>query len=311
MSVEAINWALKRARVGSGVQHVVLVYLANYADDAHCAWTGHQRMARELGVPYGTARDRLYALLKAHPELIRREQRYDDSGRQTTNFYRLNVLGDWTVEDGAAAAEDGAVADPGEVPEFRQGGVGESAGEVPGSSNRGGVELPAGRGVELPAPHKNHQKEALEERKSEMACAPRRPSQAGHPGPENGSGRVQAEPSAKHPAIDHGRVLREWNEVALATGMPQVGSIGPADREKVRQRFRTPEFDWAAVLAKLREARGAWRWMNFRKLFRNDTTWRNLLDGAYDRPFDGRGADAAPPRVTDPGTAAAGVRVED
>lgn len=91
MSVEAITWAL-RQKTGDPRAKVILLCLANYADERGRCWPSQATLAEQTEQSVDTVGDRLEKL-EAH-SLIRREQRQrPDGGRASDVIVLLMELG--------------------------------------------------------------------------------------------------------------------------------------------------------------------------------------------------------------------------
>ena len=88
MSVEAMAWAFEQEV--SGTDKVVLLALANYADDTARCWPGIRRLAHMARRDERTVKRSLRVLEDGR--LVRRHTRLRDNGSQTSNFYTL-VMG--------------------------------------------------------------------------------------------------------------------------------------------------------------------------------------------------------------------------
>lgn len=88
MSVEAMSivWAMT---VKPSARKLVLLALANYADEAGTCYPGQTRLAEMTGQSVRSVRDHLVALEDA--EIIEREERRRDDGSRTSDRYRLNL----------------------------------------------------------------------------------------------------------------------------------------------------------------------------------------------------------------------------
>lgn len=84
-----------------------------------------------------------------------------------------------------------------------------------------------------------------------------------------------------------------WNNFAEKNGLSKVIKLGPERRAHVRQRVSEPEFDLAAIFAKiegsdfLRGAKGDWR-VDFDFVFGSKNGYVKILEGKYDGRTKGR-----------------------
>lgn len=77
--------------VPTSTARVVLLKLADRADDQGKCWPGHERTARDCDISLRGARDAHAALEKARILLV--ERRQDTAGRDLPNVYRLPIFG--------------------------------------------------------------------------------------------------------------------------------------------------------------------------------------------------------------------------
>ena len=109
MSFKASHWAVHEVRGLRPVERVLLLVLAEYADDRDCAWPSQDRLADNVETSLSTLR-RCLARLEALG-LLTREHRWvmDEAGdtHRATNVYQLHVgaAPDWSrLEGGSSGA---------------------------------------------------------------------------------------------------------------------------------------------------------------------------------------------------------------
>ena len=93
MSARATAWAWQQiaaGRAGTVCSRLVLLKLADRADDAGQCWPGHERTAADLQISERAARDATLNLERAGLLLV--ERRQDRSGRSISNVYHLPLL---------------------------------------------------------------------------------------------------------------------------------------------------------------------------------------------------------------------------
>ena len=94
MSVEASAWAWEQKRCGEGKLRgnakLVLLALADHADEKGVCWPGRKGVAEKVGIT-PSAVTRLLGQLEAGG-LVRREPRFAEEGRQTSSRYVLPVV---------------------------------------------------------------------------------------------------------------------------------------------------------------------------------------------------------------------------
>ncbi len=92
MSARATAWAWQQiaaGRAGTTASRLVLLKLADRADDDGRCWPGHDRTAADLQISERAARDA--ALFLESAGLLQVERRQDRSGRNLSNVYSLPV----------------------------------------------------------------------------------------------------------------------------------------------------------------------------------------------------------------------------
>lgn len=89
MSVKAVTWALEQ-EIADPVSHLLLVNLANHANEDHVCWPGQQLLADRIGRSKDTVQRHLRKLEKSHH--IKSSFRADENGHRTSNLYTLNVV---------------------------------------------------------------------------------------------------------------------------------------------------------------------------------------------------------------------------
>ena len=121
MSNKAQAWAWQ-VEIG-GVAKLVLVALADHADDKGICWPGARGLAAKCGVTERTIRANLKAL--AEQGLIEAEERRRDDGSQASNRYYLNM--EIYSPQGVNASPQGEIDREGRVKQIQ--GEGEAKGE--------------------------------------------------------------------------------------------------------------------------------------------------------------------------------------
>lgn len=112
MSAVATAWAWQVIAAGlvpTATARVVLLKLADRADDHGKCWPGHERTAADCDISLRGSRDAHAALEKARILLV--ERRQDTAGRDLPNVYRLPIFG--TAGEGANFALPPANPAPG------------------------------------------------------------------------------------------------------------------------------------------------------------------------------------------------------
>lgn len=122
MSFKASHWAVHEVRGLRPVERVLLLVLAEYADDRDCAWPSQDRLADNVETSLSTLR-RCLARLEALG-LLTREHRWvmDQAGdtHRATNVYQLHVgaTPDWSrLEGGSSGARRAGAAGSGSAVE--------------------------------------------------------------------------------------------------------------------------------------------------------------------------------------------------
>jgi DNA-binding transcriptional ArsR family regulator len=106
LSAKATAWAWEQDP--KGTRKLVLLVLADHADDNHDAWPAHSTISARVGVSRSNVQDHLRELEKA--ALIKKSPRARSNGSQTSNLYELQVEpppASEQQESGATAAETG------------------------------------------------------------------------------------------------------------------------------------------------------------------------------------------------------------
>lgn len=118
MSFKASHWAVHEVRGLRPVERVLLLVLAEYADDRDCAWPSQDRLADNVETSLSTLR-RCLVRLEALG-LLTREHRWvmDEAGdtHRATNVYQLHVgaTPDWSrLEGGSSGARRAGAAGSG------------------------------------------------------------------------------------------------------------------------------------------------------------------------------------------------------
>ena len=196
MSFKASHWAVHEVRGLRPVERVLLLVLAEYADDRDCAWPSQDRLADNVETSLSTLR-RCLVRLEALG-LLTREHRWvmDEAGdtHRATNVYQLHVgaTPDWSrLEGGSSGARRASAAGSGSAVEEQVPYTGQSdryreAPEEPpvdnssddgvfvanadtghsdgyGGSGRlyrskpGGIPVTQVSGISIPKHHRNHQ----------------------------------------------------------------------------------------------------------------------------------------------------------
>ena len=103
MSLEAMTWAWRQPV--RGTKKLVLLYLADLADEEHLCWPGTARMSERCGV----GRSAIFEALRSLEDdrFIARDARYRLDGSQRTNLYLLNVSGQPDDRPAESADESG------------------------------------------------------------------------------------------------------------------------------------------------------------------------------------------------------------
>lgn len=122
MSFKASHWAVHEVRGLRPVERVLLLVLAEYADDRDCAWPSQDRLADNVETSLSTLR-RCLVRLEALG-LLTREHRWvmDEAGdtHRATNVYQLHVgaTPDWSrLEGGSSGARRAGAAGSGSAVE--------------------------------------------------------------------------------------------------------------------------------------------------------------------------------------------------
>jgi hypothetical protein len=89
MSVQAIAWALG-INAGSSIRKLILISIANYADDQGVAWPALQTVADHANCSRRTVIRKIEELQQAG--FLVKEERHHSSGRQQSNAFRLLLL---------------------------------------------------------------------------------------------------------------------------------------------------------------------------------------------------------------------------
>lgn len=88
MSVKAVTWALEQ-EIGDAIQHLLLVNLANYADQNGYCFPGQELLAKRIGRSTDSVQRHLKKLEARG--LISRERRSTDAGFRTSDLYKLHI----------------------------------------------------------------------------------------------------------------------------------------------------------------------------------------------------------------------------
>lgn len=96
MSIKAINWAWEQDLEGPTYQ-ILLIALADYADEQHSCWPSIEQLARKCKVSGKTISRHLKELIALG--LVRTERRDNGFGSRASNRYFLAVDGLFTIED--------------------------------------------------------------------------------------------------------------------------------------------------------------------------------------------------------------------
>lgn len=108
MSFQAQNWAVK-ITAGSPVNKMVLLHIANYADERGECYPSQERLAKELELSIRAVRDALAALEKKG--IIRRERRYGEDGYRTSDRICLNSSYRHDMPVGPSGLPEGGAGD--------------------------------------------------------------------------------------------------------------------------------------------------------------------------------------------------------
>jgi len=91
MSWSALAWASKK-KTGNGTNKLVLIALANYADDNNSCFPSYKTLTTITELSQRTIARSLKQLEdKSFISIKQRFSEYDQSARQTSNFYQLNI----------------------------------------------------------------------------------------------------------------------------------------------------------------------------------------------------------------------------
>jgi hypothetical protein len=227
VSFKASHWAVHEVRGLRPVERVLLLVLAEYADDRDCAWPSQDRLADNVETSLSTLR-RCLARLEALG-LLTRGHRWvmDEAGdtHRATNVYQLHVgaTPDWSrLEGGSSGARRAGAAGSGSAVEEQVPYTGqidryrEAPDEPPvdnssddgvfvanadtghsdgyGGSRRlyrskpGGIPVTQVTGISTPKHQENHQTQPDQEVTSPGGCAASRPGPVGSGGGDARSG---------------------------------------------------------------------------------------------------------------------------
>ena len=89
MSLHALNCALRCSGL-TPTKKLVLVVLANYADETGSCYPSHKHIAEIVGLKDHKGVQKIIKGFE-ESELLRVEKRYNGSGGQTSNRYHLNL----------------------------------------------------------------------------------------------------------------------------------------------------------------------------------------------------------------------------
>lgn len=106
MSLDALNWAFK-LKVAPAGKKLVLIALANWADEKGVTWPAHTTLATITGQVKSTVRKYLVEL--EAEGLITRTSRYQEKGQQISNQYLLSVGGCRVTAGGVPGVGTGGV----------------------------------------------------------------------------------------------------------------------------------------------------------------------------------------------------------
>ena len=222
MSFKASHWAVHEVRGLRPVERVLLLVLAEYADDRDCAWPSQDRLADNVETSLSTLR-RCLVRLEALG-LLTREHRWvmDEAGdtHRATNVYQLHVgaTPDWSrLEGGSSGARRASAAGSGSAVEEQVPYTGQSDryGAYTGQ-NRGAYRSSMVTGISIPNHHRNHQTQP--DQSEVTSPGGRAASRSGPVGSGGGDVRLEASP---------GRARRD---ASPATGRPGSVAVGlPAE----------------------------------------------------------------------------------
>lgn len=88
MSIQAVSWAIS-ARVRNPGAKLLLIALANYADERGECWPSQERLERDTELSERTIRTKLKLLEDGG--FLSREERRSDAGRRASDFYTLHM----------------------------------------------------------------------------------------------------------------------------------------------------------------------------------------------------------------------------
>lgn len=87
MSIKALNWVWQQPIKGNS--KLVLLALADCANDDGGCWPGIKTIAKKCGISHVSVIKNLNKLSKFN--LINSQRRYNEDGRRTSNYYTLNL----------------------------------------------------------------------------------------------------------------------------------------------------------------------------------------------------------------------------
>lgn len=255
MSINLVGWAMKQ-RLGSATLKIVLVALANYADESGAAWPSQATLAGDTDLTDRSVRTAL-AELEARG-LITRAKRYVDGKRLTDRF---------TIVVCAAS-----------VPEGRSGRT------VP--------ETPSGTQTlpEALSPHPTGS--SFRAYRKDVPDLPERASDRTVTEPSDEPSK-EAPLVASSDARASGGMIDEaislWNETADRAGLPKARVINPARRQALRARLaECGGLDgWRFALAKAEASsfccgRSSSGWRLDLSAMLQPKTFTRLIEGGYD-----------------------------
>jgi hypothetical protein len=84
-----LSTAAWKAKIDNPTRKLVLLSLADQANDEGWTWPAMRTIAQRCGVAERTVREHI-AMLEVHG-ILKREQRHDASGRQTSNLFQISI----------------------------------------------------------------------------------------------------------------------------------------------------------------------------------------------------------------------------
>lgn len=146
MSVKAMSWAWDQ-EVSDGLAKLVLLAIADPADENGLAWPKIKRLATKTGLHRSTVITKI-RWLESHGYLTK-EHRFTEAGRQTTSYLQLRMTQtELPLEEGRVGESDTGVAESDPPPSNR--GRPQRRGGSPTATDGGSGERPSGVGLGRP-----------------------------------------------------------------------------------------------------------------------------------------------------------------